>query len=203
MSKGAHQRGRSNRPEEKEFQEEVIAIDRVTKVVKGGRRLRFRAIVVIGNRKGKVGMGTGKSNEVTGSIQKAIAKAKKGLLTVNLDGATIPHEVKVKYKASRLFLIPALEGTGLIAGGSVRKVLELAGIKDILSKSFGATTKINLTKCTFVALKNLQKTPNMEKKMQKKFEENKAIEAKKAAEKPQQKPEQKNPEHKKSENNQN
>jgi len=182
MSKGAHQRGKSNRPEEKEFQEEVIAIDRVTKVVKGGRRLRFRAIVVIGNRKGKVGMGTGKSNEVTGSIQKAIAKAKKNLMTVTLDGSTVPHQVNVKYKASKLMLMPALEGTGVIAGGSVRKVLELAGIKDVLSKAFGSTTKINLTKTTFLALRKMEKTPAMERKIQKKFEQNKAIEAKRAEE---------------------
>jgi small subunit ribosomal protein S5 len=191
MARPAHKKGRGGKPEEKEFQEEVIAIDRVTKVVKGGRRLRFRAIVVIGNRKGKVGMGTGKSNEVTGAIQKAIAKAKKGLLTVTLDGGTIPHKARIKYKSSQLLLMPAVEGTGVIAGGSVRKVLELAGIKDILSKSFGSTTKVNITKATFVALKSLNKTPFMERRMQKSFEEKKAMEAKKTQETQEQKPAQK------------
>lgn len=147
----------------KEFDEEVVQIDRVTRVVKGGRKLRFRATVVIGNRKGKVGIGIGKSVEVTGAISKAIAKAKKDLLTVKLDGSTVPHEIKVKFKAARLLLMPAAPGTGIIAGGTVRKVLELAGVTDILSKSYGTKNKVNNTKVTFKALESLKETPRMAK----------------------------------------
>ena|SRR3989338_11504660 len=147
--------------EPKEFDEEVVQIDRVTRVVKGGRKLRFRATVVIGNRKGKVGIGVGKSHEVTGAIQKAIAKAKKDMLNVVLDGATIPHSIKIKYKSAKILMIPALPGTGLIAGGSLRKVLDLAGIKDILSKCYGTTNKVNNTKATFEALKLLKSNPAM------------------------------------------
>lgn len=154
------------RREPKEFDETVIQIDRVTKVVKGGRRLRFRATVVIGNRKGKVGIGIGKSHEVTGAIQKAIAKAKKNLATIVLDDSTIPHDIKIKFKAAKILLLPASKGTGIIAGGTIRKVLELAGIKDILSKSFGTTNKVNCTKATFEALKRLKVTPFMERKAQ-------------------------------------
>ncbi len=150
--------------EPKEFEEQVIQIDRVTKVVKGGRRLRFRATVVIGNKKGKVGIGVGKSNEVTGAIQKAIAKAKKCMITVVLDGSTIPHDIKNKYKSSIILLLPAAPGTGIIAGGTIRKVLELTGVKDILSKSYGTTNKVNNTKGIFEALGKLRKTPFMEKK---------------------------------------
>ncbi len=163
MAQRAHHKGQQ-RKEPKEFDEEVIQIDRVTKVVKGGRRLRFRATVVIGNRKGKVGIGIGKSKEVTGAIQKAIAKAKKDTIQVILDDVTIPHDIKVKYKAARLLLLPASPGTGIIAGGTIRKVLELAGVKDILSKSLGTTNKVNTTKATVEALKKLRTTPFMEKK---------------------------------------
>lgn len=147
--------------EPKEFDEQVIQISRVTKVVKGGRRLRFRATVAIGNRKGKVGIGLGKSNEVTGAIQKAIAKAKKNMITVPLDGSTIPHDIKIKHKSSLILLLPAAPGTGIIAGGTIRKVLELTGIKDILSKSYGTTNKVNNTKGIFEALKKLRETPFM------------------------------------------
>lgn len=162
MTKNAHEKKGFKKREPKEFQEEVIQIDRVTRVVKGGRKLRFRATVVIGNQKGKVGIGVGKSVEVTGAIQKGIAQAKKNLLDVTLHGETIPHEVKIKYKAAKLLLMPAVPGTGLIAGGTVRKVLELAGVSDILSKCFGTKNKLNNTRATFEALKKLQVTPIME-----------------------------------------
>jgi len=150
--------------EPKEFEETVISIDRVTKVVKGGRRLRFRATVAIGNKKGKIGIGIGKSNEVSGAIQKAIAKAKKCLAEVVLDGNTIPHDITVKIKSSKMILLPAAPGTGIIAGGTMRKIIELAGIKDILSKSYGTTNKVNNTKATYEALKMLRRTPLMDKK---------------------------------------
>lgn len=152
---------RKHRPakEAKEFEEEVLQIDRVTRVVKGGRRLRFRATVIIGDRKGRVGVGVGKSEEVVGSIQKAIADAKKTLITIKMDGSTIPHEVKVKYKSASILLLPAAPGTGIIAGGAVRKIADLAGIKDILSKSFGTTNKIACSRATIAALKELRETP--------------------------------------------
>jgi small subunit ribosomal protein S5 len=174
MSKGAHKQGGFQKKEVKEFEEDVLEISRVTRVVKGGRKLRFRATVVIGNRKNKVGLGVGKSNEVTGAIQKAIAQAKKDLLVVTLDGATIPHDIHLKYKASKIYLKPAAPGTGIIAGGTVRKVLDLAGVKDILSKAFGTTNKICNARATFFALKALKSTPTMEKRAN-------ALAAKKAA----------------------
>ena len=167
MGKPAGKKDRFVKREPKEFDEQVIQIDRVTRVVKGGRKLRFRATVAIGNRKGKVGIGVGKSHEVTGAIQKAISKAKRSMFTVIMDGSTIPHDVKIKYKAAKILLLPAVEGTGLIAGGTVRKVLELAGIKNILSKSYGTTNKLNNSKATFEALKLLKTTPGMTRRAQK------------------------------------
>lgn len=161
MPRPAHKKEGFMKKEPKEFDEQVIEIDRVTRVVKGGRKMRFRATVVIGNRKGKVGIGIGKSNEVTGAIQKAIAKAKKDLLIVTLDGPTIPHLIRVKFKSARILIMPAVPGTGLIAGGTIRKVLELAGVKDVLSKAFGTSNKVNNTKATFKALKLLRSTPMM------------------------------------------
>ncbi|MBA4336292.1 30S ribosomal protein S5 [bacterium] len=150
--------------EVKEFDEEVVQIDRVTRVVKGGRRLRFRATVVIGNRKGKIGFGIGKSAEVAGAIQKAIAKAKKSLIIVPIFRDTIPHDIKVKYKASRILMMPAGEGTGIIAGGAVRKIVELAGIKNILSKSFGTNNRVSNTQATYKALGLLRKRTDYRKK---------------------------------------
>ena len=163
MAKRAHSKGGPMR-EVKEFDEEVIQIDRVTRVVKGGRKLRFRATVAIGNRKGKLGLGIGKSHEVTGAIQKAIAKAKKTLITVPLDGTTIPHDIRIKVKSSRILMLPAAPGTGIIAGSSIRKLVDLAGIKDILSKSLGTSNRVNNAKATFEALQRLKITPLMERK---------------------------------------
>lgn len=157
MGKPAHKKGRSPMKEVKEFDEEVIQIDRVTRVVKGGRRLRFRATVVIGNRKGKVGIGIGKSNEVATAIQKAVQKAKHSLITVPIFRDTIPHDIKHKFKSSRIMMMPAGEGTGVIAGGAIRKVVELAGIKNILSKSFGTNNKVSNTQCAYETLKLLRR----------------------------------------------
>lgn len=142
--------------EAKEYEEEVIQIDRVTRVVKGGRRLRFRATVVVGNRRGKVGIGMGKSNEVTGAIQKGIKKAKKNIINIPIVKETIPHDIKVKYKSAKVILIPAGPGTGVIAGGPVRKIVELAGIKNILSKALGTQNRVTNTKATFRALAMLR-----------------------------------------------
>lgn len=157
MGKPAHNKGRRPMKEVKEFDEEVIQIDRVTRVVKGGRRLRFRATVVIGDRKGRVGFGIGKSNEVALAIQKAIAKAKRSLIRVPIFRDTIPHDIKIKFKSSKLLMLPAGEGTGIIAGGAVRKVVELAGIKNILSKSFGTNNRVSNTQCAYKALSLLRK----------------------------------------------
>jgi small subunit ribosomal protein S5 len=151
-------RGRPQK-EAKEYDEEVIQIDRVTRVVKGGRRLRFRATVVVGNRKGKVGIGIGKSTEVQGAIQKAIAQAKKVLIEVPIVGQTIPHRIQIKHKSAKLLLMPACPGTGIIAGGPLRKVVELAGIQDILSKSLGCNNRVTNTQAALIALSKLQKLP--------------------------------------------
>lgn len=142
--------------EAKEFEEEVLQIDRVTRVVAGGRRLRFRATVVIGNRKKRVGLGTGKANEVVIAIEKAIAKAKKNLFTVPIENDTIPHEVSVKFKAAKLLMLPAKPGTGIIAGGALRKIVELAGIKNILSKSLGTSNRLATAQASMIALQKLR-----------------------------------------------
>ncbi len=150
--------------EVKEFEEEVIQIDRVTRVVKGGRRLRFRATVVVGNHKGKVGIGIGKSTEVQGAIQKAISQAKKGMVEVPIVGETIPHRIQVKFKSARLLLLPACPGTGIIAGGPLRKVIELAGIHDVLSKSIGCNNRVTNTQAALSALSQLKPLPWIVKK---------------------------------------
>jgi small subunit ribosomal protein S5 len=140
----------------KEFEEKVISIDRVTRVVKGGRRFRFRATVVVGDGKGRVGVGVGKGGEVMTSIAKAVSKAKKSLITVPLRNTTIPHEIEVTFSGARVLLKPASEGTGVIAGGAVRNVVEAAGIHDLLSKSLGSSNKVNNAYATILALSQLR-----------------------------------------------
>lgn len=148
---------RRDREREKEFEERVVTINRVTKVVKGGRRFRFAALVVIGDKKGRVGFGTGKANEVPDAIKKAIEDAKKNVFNVAIvNGTTIPHEIVGKFGAGEILLRPASEGTGVIAGGTVRDVLELAGFSDILSKCLGSRTPVNMVSATINALQNLK-----------------------------------------------
>ncbi len=149
-------RGRGGSREPSEYEEEVLQIDRVTRVVKGGRRLRFRATVVVGNKKGKVGIGIGKSHEVVGAIQKAIHQAKKDLVVVPLKHGTLPHEIFIKFKSARIFMMPASPGTGIIAGGAVRKIAELAGVKNMLSKMFGCSNRLTNAQATIMALKKLK-----------------------------------------------
>ncbi len=139
-----------------EFEEVIVNIGRVTKVVKGGRRFRFTALIVVGNRNGLVGFGFGKSKEVPDAIKKAVDDAFKNIIKVNLNGSTITHDIEVKYNASKILLKPASEGTGVIAGGSVRPILELAGVKDILTKSLGSNNSSNVVRATMKALSMLK-----------------------------------------------
>lgn len=157
------------RPKEvKEFEEEVIQIDRVTRVVKGGRRLRFRATVVIGDKKGRVGVGIGKSNEVTTAIKKASSQAQKNLINIPITKSdSIPHRIQVKFKSAKILLMPAGPGTGIIAGGAIRKVAELAGIKNLLSKAFGTTNRLSNAQAAIIALKGLTEIPELSKRFKK------------------------------------
>ncbi len=139
-----------------EFQEVVVNIGRVTKVVKGGRRFRFNALVVVGNKNGLVGFGLGKAKEVPDAIKKAVDDAFKNLIQVTIKGTTIAHDIEHKYNASRILLKPASEGTGVIAGGSTRPIVELAGIKDILTKSLGSNNPYNVVRATFDALAKIK-----------------------------------------------
>lgn len=148
---------RQQKREKPEFDQKLLDLARVTRVVKGGRRFRFRATLVIGNRKGKVGVGVAKGADVSDAINKAFSAAKKTMLTVRLDGNTLPHDVTAKYGSANVLLRRAPEGRGLIAGGAVRSVADLAGIRDMVSKSFGTSNKINVAKATLLALESIRR----------------------------------------------
>jgi len=139
-----------------DFEEVIVNIGRVTKVVKGGRRFRFSVLVVVGDRKGNVGFGIGKAKEIPDAVRKAVDDAFKNMVTVNLKGTTIAHEIQAKFNSSVVLLRPASEGTGLIAGGAVRPVLELAGLKDILTKSLRSNNPANVVRATTKALAMLK-----------------------------------------------
>lgn len=143
-------------PENLEFTERVISVRRVAKVVAGGKRFSFSALVAVGDMQGHVGIAIGKAPEAPDAIRKAITKAKKNMITVPMRGTTIPHEIVADFGASKLVLRPASEGTGVIAGGTVRAILELAGIKNILTKALGSTNPINLARATIKALSMLR-----------------------------------------------
>lgn len=142
-------------PEEKQFDERTLHIDRVARVVKGGRRFRFRALVVVGDKKNRVGIGSGKGADVTSAVSKATDVAKKNLSAVPLYKGTLPHEVEAKVSGARILLKPASPGTGLIAGSVVRTILEVAGVSNVLSKSLGSTNKTNMAYATIAALQQL------------------------------------------------
>jgi small subunit ribosomal protein S5 len=157
-----HQRN-YDRDQPKEFVEKLVKLNRTAKVVKGGRRFSFSALTVVGDQKGKVGFGFGKANDVSEAVRKSIDKAKRNMVFVPLKNGTIPHEIQADYKSSCVLLKPACSGTGLIAGGAVRAVLEAAGATDVLSKSLGASTSINVVRATFEAIKSLMDAKSVAK----------------------------------------
>lgn len=164
----AKQMKRMGRREKPEYDQKLLDLARVTRVVKGGRRFRFRATLVIGNRKGKVGVGIAKGSDVSDAIQKAFNDAKKNFITVGLVNGTIAHDVNAKYGSAKVMLKPGKEGRGLIAGGAVRAVMDLLGVKDVVSKSLGSSNSLNLARATMLALEDLRNVAAPEAEHEKK-----------------------------------
>jgi len=156
-SRESNRRAMDDRPrEQSDWEEKIIQVRRVTKVVKGGKKLSFRAVVAVGNGKGQVGIGVGKAAEVIGAIQKGVVDAKKSMITVPMVGSTIPHMIIGEQGSSRVMLKPATKGTGLIAGGASRMILELAGVGDVLAKSLGSRAPLNVARGTIDGLRRLR-----------------------------------------------
>jgi len=158
MKKSPKSKNNKEVPKTEEFEQKIIDLARVTRVMAGGKRMRFRACVVIGNKRGQIGFAIAKGADVTLAVNKAVTKAKKDLITIITKKDTIPHEVRVKYKAAQILLKPAPVGTGIKAGGAVREVLAISGIPNIVAKILGSNNKINNVKATFVALQKLKIT---------------------------------------------
>jgi small subunit ribosomal protein S5 len=168
-----NKRERGSMRPQSEFEQRIIDLARVTRVMAGGKRMRFRACVALGDKKGKVGWGVAKGADVTIAVNKAATKAKKNMIKINLIDETIAHAITVKFKAAKVLLKPAVKGTGVIAGGAVRNVLELAGIPNIYAKILGSNNKINNVNCVFDALKSLKTGVKIEKKILEPIEEEK------------------------------
>ena len=157
--------------DQKEFVEKLVTLKRTSKTVKGGRRMSFAALTVVGDKAGRVGYGFGKANDVSEAIKKSIDKAKKNLITVPMKNGTIPHDVIGKYKSSSVLLKPACSGTGIIAGGAVRAILEAAGATDVLSKSLGSSTAVNVVRATFDAIEHTMNASSIAKNRGKTLDE--------------------------------
>lgn len=157
--------------DQKEFVEKLVTLKRTSKTVKGGRRMSFAALTVVGDKAGRVGYGFGKANDVSEAIKKSIDKAKKNLITVPMKNGTIPHDVVGKYKSSSVLLKPACSGTGIIAGGAVRAILEAAGATDVLSKSLGSSTAVNVVRATFDAIEHMMNASSIAKNRGKTLDE--------------------------------
>ena len=142
-------------PKEKEFVEKLVTLNRTSKTVKGGRRMSFAALSVVGDQKGRVGYGFGKANDVTEAIKKSLDRAKRNLVTLPIKHGTVPHDIIGKYKSSEVLLRPASAGTGIIAGGPVRAIMDAAGVTDIISKSLGSSASVNVVRATFDAIENM------------------------------------------------
>lgn len=142
-------------PKEKEFVEKLVTLNRTSKTVKGGRRMSFAALSVVGDQKGRVGFGFGKANDVTEAIKKSLDRAKRSLVKLPIKNGTVPHDVVGKFKSSEVLLRPASAGTGIIAGGPVRAIMDAAGVTDIISKSLGSSASVNVVRATFDAIENM------------------------------------------------
>ena len=166
-----HQKNFDKDPREKEFVEKLVTLKRTCKTVKGGRRMSFSALTVVGDHNGRVGYGFGKANDVSEAIKKSIDKAKKNLVTFPIKNGTIPHDIIGKYKSSSVLLKPACSGTGIIAGGAVRAILEAAGATDVLSKSLGSRTSVNVVRATFDAIAHMMNAGSVAKNRGKTLDE--------------------------------
>jgi len=162
IGKDTKRRSFRAKKEKPEFEQQIVEVARVTRVMAGGKRMSFRACVVIGDKKGRVGVGLAKAKDVSSAVQKAVRQAEKNIIKVPLVKGTIPHQLKIKDGASRIFIKPAPQGTGVIAGGSVRLVLELAGVENVVAKILGANNKVNNVRATIKALAGLKSARNLE-----------------------------------------